>query len=280
MPDSSPNQNIMPQQGAFMVVNITQTMVKQVRDITLRAGRVIMEVYGTDFSVDTKEDRSPVTEADLRADALIVKAIKEEIADTFPIISEETFEDQLTIEVANGPFWLVDPLDGTKQFVQRNGEFTVNIALIDAGLPVLGVVHSPATSSTYWASRYGAFAMEHEESPRQINTRKMPTDGLSVCVSRSHRTSEVDAYLKAFSIKEEITSGSSIKFCMVASGRCDLYPRMGRTMEWDTAAGHAIIRFAGGTVNKLDGLPLTYGKVGFENPNFIVKGDPSIPTIP
>lgn len=263
-----------------MVVNVTQSVVEQVRDIALRAGLAIMEVYGTNFSVDTKEDQSPVTEADLRADALIVKALKEEIADRFPIISEETYEGQSAIHVANSPFWLVDPLDGTKQFVQRNGEFTVNIALIDAGLPVLGVVHSPSTGATYWASHYGAFAKMGDESAKQINIRTVPADGLSVCVSRSHRTPEVDAYLKAFTIKEEISSGSSIKFCMVASGRCDLYPRMGRTMEWDTAAGHAIVRFAGGTVDKLDGLPLTYGKAGFENPNFIVKGDPLIPTTP
>ena len=263
-----------------MVVNVTQTMVEQVRDIALRAGRTIMEVYNTDFAVEAKGDNSPVTEADRRADDLIVKAIREEITDAFPIVSEEAFQEGSALQVAQGPFWLVDPLDGTKQFVERRGEFTVNIALIDAGFPVLGIVHAPPTAATYWGSRNGAFAMTGGAPAQRIAVRKAPSTGLAVCVSRSHRTPQVDEYLKTFKVAEEISSGSSIKFCLVAAGRCDLYPRMGRTMEWDTAAGHAVVRFAGGSVDRLDGTPLTYGKVGFENPDFVVKGDPQIPAVP
>jgi 3'(2'), 5'-bisphosphate nucleotidase len=163
-------------------------------------------------------------------------------------------------------------LDGTKQFVSRRGEFTVNIALIEDGQPVLGIVHAPALDATYWGSPLGAFARTDGAEARPIACRPMPKKGLIAVASRSHRNAATDAFLARYDIAEAISSGSSIKFCLVACGKADLYPRTGRTMEWDTAAGHAVVRFAGGTVTELDGKALTYGKPGFENPHFVVRG--------
>jgi 3'(2'), 5'-bisphosphate nucleotidase len=173
-----------------MVVNVNLAAAEQIRDIALRAGKVIMEIYKTDFDVTAKGDNSPVTEADRLADALIVKALREEVTDRFPIVSEETFESDNPPDVTGTPFWLVDPLDGTREFINKRDEFTVNIALIDAGIPVMGVVHAPAIGSTYWGSRNGAFAVENGGAVKPIKVRKAPADGLAACVSRSHRSPE------------------------------------------------------------------------------------------
>ncbi len=255
-----------------MTLNITLGLVDQVRDIAHRAGDAILEVYGTDFAVEAKDDASPVTVADQKAEALILAAIRDEITGAFPIIAEEEVAAGRVPDIGDGPFWLIDPLDGTKQFVQRRGEFTVNIALVDNGLPVLGVVHAPAIGATYWGSQNGAFAQDDGGDAHAIACRLPPADGLTVVVSRSHRTPETDAYLANFTVREEITSGSSIKLCLVAAGRADVYPRMGRTMEWDTAAGHGVLRYAGGSLTTVDGGPFRYGKPGFENPPFIARG--------
>jgi len=255
-------------------LDITPDLVARIRRIALAAGETIMTVYDSDFAVDAKTDASPVTEADRAAEALITPALGE-IVPAFPVIAEEAAAAGTLPQLDGNPFWLVDPLDGTKQFVRRLGEFTVNIALIEKGVPVLGVVHAPAIGATYWGSPTGAFARTGDSPARPIRVRRPDADGIVAAVSRSHRTPEVDAYLEGLTVKEEITSGSSIKFCLVASGRVDLYPRMGRTMEWDTAAGHAVVRFAGGRVATLDGAELTYGKPGFENPHFIVSGAPA-----
>jgi 3'(2'), 5'-bisphosphate nucleotidase len=255
-----------------VTLDITRDLVEQIRAIALLAGQEIMTIYNSDFAVDTKADASPVTEADRAAENLITPAIRA-VTDAWPVIAEEAAAAGEAPALDGGPFWLVDPLDGTKQFVSRRGEFTVNIGLIDDGVPVLGVVHAPAIGATYWGSPLGAFAETDGAPPRPITVRRQADDGLVVAVSRSHRNAELDDYLATLRIKEEITSGSSIKFCMVAAGRADLYPRIGRTMEWDTAAGHAVVRAAGGHVNTLDGRELTYGKPGFENPNFIVSGN-------
>lgn len=258
-----------------MTLTITSELVDKVRDIAERAGREILEVYRTEFAVDSKDDRSPVTEADRRAETLIVAAIRDEIGDAYPIVAEEAVAGGESPEVGDDPFWLVDPLDGTKQFVSRQGEFTVNIALIEGRRPVLGVVLAPAIGAAYWASPLGAFASEGGAPARSIACRPFPKKGIIAVASRSHRTPETDAFLARYDIAEAITSGSSIKFCLVASGRADLYPRMGRTMEWDTAAGHAVVRFAGGRVTDLAGHELLYAKPGFENPHFVVMGAPA-----
>lgn len=254
------------------MLNITQALVDQVRTIAERAGKEIMRVYATDFEVERKSDASPVTEADQRAEAIILKAIREEIGSKFPIVAEEEVAAGRVPVVGDGPFWLVDPLDGTKQFVSRQGEFTVNIALIGARRPQLGVVHAPAIGMTYWGSQYGAFLHNKGGEVTPIRCRPFPERGIIAVASRSHRTPETDTFLNQFDVAESISSGSSIKFCMVADGRADIYPRMGRTMEWDTAAGHAVVRFAGGSVSNLDGSEFLYAKPGFENPHFVVRG--------
>lgn len=256
-----------------MTINIPLSLLDALHTIALDAGKAIMDVYNSNFQVGEKADQSPVTEADRRAEALIMERIKAQISERFPIIGEEAFAEGRAPAIApNEPFWLVDPLDGTKEFVSRNGEFTVNIALIDAGRPVLGVVHAPAVKQTYLGSPHGAFADVNGSGPQPIRCRLWPTDGLTALVSRNHGSPETEQYLGKFSIKDRIGSGSSLKFCTVARGLADIYPRLGRTMEWDTAAGHAVLRAAGGIVTDLDGSELRYGKPGFENPHFVAKG--------
>jgi 3'(2'), 5'-bisphosphate nucleotidase len=255
-------------------IKIEQALVETVRAIAERAGKTILEVYGTDFSVARKGDASPVTEADQRAERLILEAIHREIGEEYPIVAEEAVDAGQVPEVAGRPFWLVDPLDGTKQFVQRQGEFTVNIALIEDRRPLLGVVHAPALSRTYWGSPLGAFAATDGGAVEPIACRPMPASGVVAVASRSHRNPETDAFLARYDLAQSISAGSSIKFCLVAAGKADVYPRTGRTMEWDTAAGHAVVRFAGGSVTDMDGHELLYAKPGFENPHFAVSGPP------
>lgn len=255
-----------------MTLNIDVGLVRRIADVARRAGAEIMRVYRTDFDVAKKSDASPVTEADEAAEALILRAIREGITDRFPIVSEERFERGDAPDVANTPFWLVDPLDGTKEFVNRNGDFTVNIALIESGRPALGIVMAPAHDIVWAGSKAGAWRQVGKEQPQPIACRRPPNDGLTALVSRSHATPETEAYLKDFRIKQRTSAGSSLKFCRVAEGAADLYPRLGRTMEWDTAAGHAVLLFAGGVVETLDHRPLSYGKPGHENPHFVAAG--------
>lgn len=254
-----------------MILNIPLSMLDSLHLMAVRAGKEIMEVYNSDFEVEVKDDSSPVTAADRRAETLITQAIKDEITADFPIVGEEAFSDGNAPAIGDGPFWLIDPLDGTKEFVKKTGEFTVNIALINLGLPVVGVVHTPATGHVYMGSPHGAFA-DLGDGPKPISCRSWPPGGLTAMVSKSHKTPETDEFLKDYDIREETSAGSSLKFCVVARGIADIYPRLGRTMEWDTAAGHAVLHAAGGTVTDLDGKPLTYGKPGFENPHFVAKG--------
>ncbi len=254
------------------MINIGLDLLEQVGDIAKRAGQEIMKIYDTDFQVEEKADSSPVTEADKAAEELILRAIQMGITEQYPIIGEEAFAAGEAPAIGDSPFWLVDPLDGTKEFVNRNGEFTVNIAIIDAGRPVLGIIHAPVLGLTYWGAAVGVFMQTGDGDERTIACRQAPAEGLTAMVSRSHRGPEMEDFLADYAITGETTSGSSIKFCRIAEGEADLYPRLGRTMEWDTAACHAIVRFAGGAVTDLDGNELTYGKPGFENPHFIVKG--------
>jgi 3'(2'), 5'-bisphosphate nucleotidase len=257
------------------MLEITPDLVQRVCRIAERAGEKILEVYRSDFGVERKGDASPVTEADRLAEALILEAIHGEIAGGYPIVAEEEVDAGRVPVVGDGPFWLVDPLDGTKQFVNRQGEFTVNIALIVDRRPRLGVVLAPAVGAAYWGSPLGAFARTGDGQVRAIRCRPFPAKGVIAVASRSHRGPETDAYLARYDVAQSISSGSSIKFCMVASGQADLYPRAGRTMEWDTAAGHAVVAFAGGSVLRMDGGELLYAKPGFENPHFVVQGAPA-----
>lgn len=256
-----------------MTVNIPFSLLDSLHMIAVHAGQKVMEVYNSDFAVEMKGDNSPVTRADKEAEALIRKAIAQEITADFPFVGEEAFSDGEEPELGNTPFWLVDPLDGTKEFINRSGEFTVNIALIDAGRPVVGVVHTPANGHVYMGSPLGASLDTNDgNGPKRIKCRILPTQGLTALVSKSHKSPETDTYLEQFNILKEVSAGSSLKFCRIAEGRADIYPRLGRTMEWDTAAGHAVLRAAGGTVTDLNGGELLYGKPGFENPHFVAKG--------
>jgi len=254
------------------VLNIGLGLVKQVADVAKRAGSEIMRVYQTDFQVETKGDNSPVTAADQAAENIILRSIREGITDAYPVVSEEAASAGRVPEVRDTAFWLVDPLDGTKEFINRNGEFTVNIALIENTRPVLGVVHVPVLEKTYMGASMGAFLMESDGKRRDIACRPTPGDGLTAVVSRSHRSDDIDDFLANYTVKSEVSAGSSLKFCSIAEGSADIYPRLGRTMEWDTAAGHAVLRFAGGSVVTLEGPDLGYGKPGFENPHFVAAG--------
>ena len=255
-----------------MSFDVSADVVDRLRNIALRAGEAILEVYTSDFAVERKDDASPVTEADRRAEALILDALRREVTDAFPIVAEEEVAAGRMPVIDSGPFWLVDPLDGTKEFIKRQGEFTVNIALIEGGRPLLGIVHAPAKSATYWGSRHGAFADTGGSGGQPIACRPVPEKGVIVVASKSHRNPQLEAFLATLDLAESISAGSSIKFCMVAAGRADIYPRTGRTMEWDTAAGQAVLVAAGGSVRTLDGKELGYGKPGFENPHFVARG--------
>jgi 3'(2'), 5'-bisphosphate nucleotidase len=259
-----------------VTLNITFDLLDKMRAIAARAGAEILKVYRTDFAVEKKADSTPVTAADRAAEALITSAIRAEITDSFPVVGEEAFAQGHGPEVAGRPFWLVDPLDGTKEFVERNGEFTVNIALIENGRPVAGAVHAPVLEITYWGGSMGSFRARGSSAPQPIACRPAPAKGLIAMISRHHSTPEVDAYLDRLGVAERVVAGSALKFCRVAEGAADVYPRFGRTMEWDTAAGHAVLRFAGGRIVDRDGAELAYGKPGFENPHFIAQG-PGVP---
>jgi 3'(2'), 5'-bisphosphate nucleotidase len=220
-----------------------------------------------------KADGSPVTDADQAAEALILAGLKR-LTPEIPVVAEEEVAAGRVPDISGGRFWLVDPLDGTREFIKGNGEFTVNIGLIEEGRPVLGVIHIPTQRRGYAGMVAERFVVAADEDgpDRPIAARPVPPRDLVVVASRSHRTPELEAYIARLPAKSSASAGSSLKFCLVAEGRADVYPRLGRTMEWDTAAGHAIVEAAGGRVQLLDGGPLVYGKAGFENPNFVVEG--------
>jgi 3'(2'), 5'-bisphosphate nucleotidase len=238
--------------------------------IALEAGERIMSVYAREFGVGLKDDASPVTEADVLAEELILHRLRL-MAPNIPVVAEEEVANGRVPQVASC-FWLVDPLDGTKEFVSRNGEFTVNIALIQDGIPILGVVFAPALGWMFaGAVGHGAISTRAGVSA-PIRVRSPPNEGVKVVASRSHGNAPaLEAFLAGRRVAETVAAGSSLKFCLVASGEADVYPRFGRTMEWDTAAGHAIVIAAGGRVNDLLGQPIKYGKSNFENPHFVAS---------
>ncbi|TWI34354.1 3'(2'),5'-bisphosphate nucleotidase CysQ [Paracoccus sulfuroxidans] len=249
-------------------------MIAEMRRLALKAGDEIMKIYNAeDFDVRTKSDASPVTEADEAADALISAGLRAEFPD-IPLVTEEQAG---THGQSVSTFLIVDPLDGTKEFVQRRGDFTVNIAYVENGVPRFGVVYAPAKSRLFYTTAEGGAVEEMapfgdqpgEISPIGVNS--MPDNrGLMVVASKSHRDQATDDYIARYAVRDMTSAGSSLKFCLVATGEADLYPRLGRTMEWDTAAGDAVLRGAGGQVVRFDDhTPLAYGKPGFDNPFFI-----------
>lgn len=254
-------------------------LLEQVVEISIRAGHQILDVYhNSDFKVEIKGDGSPLTLADRRAHKLIEQELAVLTPD-IPVLSEESAAEAFEARRQWSRFWLVDPLDGTKEFVKRNGEFTVNIALIDNDTPVIGVVHTPVRQHTHYAETgVGAFRADEGESPAAISVRKLDPDDVVMVASRSHAGAEVEQYRKALAQQvnrvDTVSMGSSLKLCLVAEGRADIYPRLGPTSEWDTAAAHCVVTAAGGSVTRLDGTPLVYNKTNILNPWFLAGGDP------
>ena len=244
------------------------------RRLSLQAGDVIMAIYNSDaFEVKAKSDNSPVTEADEAADALISAQLRQE----FPHVTLVTEEQAASHSERADSFLIVDPLDGTKEFIKRRGDFTVNIAYVENGVPVRGVVYAPAKSRLFYTDadgrsveETGALARDTVGPTTPIRVSQPDNAALMVVASKSHRDQATDDYINKYNVKDSKGAGSSLKFCLVATGEADLYPRLGRTMEWDTAAGHAVLRGAGGAVVRFDDhTPLAYGKPGYENPFFI-----------
>ncbi len=251
-----------------------RTLLAPVVSTAEEAGRAIMAIYEAGFDASTKADGSLVTSADHKSEAIILPALRELTPDV-PIIAEESVAAGTIPDIASGAFWLVDPMDGTREFVGRNGEFCVCIGLIEAGVPVLGVLHGPALGLTYAAAGPGTATIRRgDEAAQSIEARPAPAEGLTVVVSRSHRDQErTSGFLSAYRIAGSTPMGSALKFGLIAAGEADVYPRLGPTCEWDTAAGHAVVRAAGGDVTMLDGAPFTYGKTPkFLNSDFVAWG--------
>tara|TARA_R110002124_G_scaffold5436_31_gene35061 strand:- start:5771 stop:6568 length:798 start_codon:yes stop_codon:yes gene_type:complete len=245
-----------------------------IRTLAIQAGQKIMEIYQTDnFVVKLKGDESPVTIADEAADKLIYAGLRAAFPDT-PIVTEEQSD---THREQSNTFFIVDPLDGTKEFIHRRGDFTVNIAYVVDGIPVLGVVYAPAKDRLFYTDANGKSVEElgaHDAHTvgevKSIGVSTPNTDALIVVASKSHRDQALEDYIAKYNVADSRAAGSSLKFCLIATGEADIYPRVGRTMEWDTAAGHAVLTGAGGHVVRYDNhAPLRYGKPIFENPFFI-----------
>lgn len=252
----------------------TASLVDDIIDISQQAGTAILNIYGQDFDVVEKEDASPLTQADLASHRLIRDALHT-LTPHIPLLSEESAALDYASRAQWNEYWLVDPLDGTKEFVKRNGEFTVNIALIRDHVPVLGVVHIPVSGVTYWGvAGVGAVRIDPAGKAESISIRKPCASPVVVVGSRSHANPRLEQHLAALGSHEMLSMGSSLKFCLVAEGKADFYPRLGPTSEWDTAAAHAVVTAAGGIIVTLDGQPLRYNtKDSLLNPEFLVIAD-------
>jgi 3'(2'), 5'-bisphosphate nucleotidase len=251
-------------------------LLEQIRSIAKAAGEAILDVYERDFDVETKDDRSPLTEADRVSHRIITERLAE-LSPALPVLSEEASADEHRHRFDWPRYWLVDPLDGTKEFIKRNGEFTVNIALIDGHAPVLGAVLAPALGREYFGGpAVNAAWRAHEDgAARPIRVAEPPAQPLRVVGSRSHATAgALERYLDVLGPHELKAMGSSLKICLVAEGDADVYPRFGPTSEWDTAAAHAVLDGAGGCIMDLVGRPLRYNrKESLLNPHFLAVGD-------
>lgn len=244
-------------------------LVDKLAELVLEGGRIAMRHHGRVGEIASKSDMSPLTAADLEVDAFLCK----ELAKAFPDIPVVTEERAATHAAgfAGNRFFLVDPIDGTKEFVADRGEFTINIGLIENGDPVAGAVYAPAVDRLFaGAAGQGAFeASLADPARRQLVTARPDNGSLTVVASRSHMTPQTQAFVDANPVGKLTNAGSSLKFCLLAAGEADLYPRFGPTMEWDTAAGHAVLSAAGGFVEQISGAPLNYGKPGYRNPDFV-----------
>lgn len=247
-------------------------LLEAIYTLSVSAGDAIMDIYAKDFNVEYKEDESPVTDADLAAHKVIAAGLNALTPD-IPVLSEESAGIDWATRQTWQQYWLVDPIDGTKEFIKKNGEFTVNIALIENGKPTLGVVHAPALNATYLAEQsLGAFKQTAAGRVTLKVSTKENKGLIKVVGSRSHPSPDLAAYLEQFDDVEMVPKGSSLKLCLVAEGEADVYPRLGPTSEWDTGAGHAVAEIAGARINQLDGSALSYNqKESYLNPYFIVS---------
>ena len=251
-------------------------MLNSIIDIAINAGNAILEIYNQDFEVEIKSDNSPLTLADKTANDIIVKGLQT-LDNTIPIISEENKLIEYQTRKNWTKCWMVDPLDGTKEFIKKNGEFTVNIALVENGLPVLGVIYVPVQGVTYFAEQHKGSFKRKNETTKPLHIRPLAQDGiLKIVGSRSHQTPELLEYValqkQKYAEVDFVAAGSSLKFCLLAEGKADVYPRLGPTMEWDTCAGQIIASEAGATIVRYDNLqPLLYNKENLLNPYFIIK---------
>ncbi|NKB77865.1 MAG: 3'(2'),5'-bisphosphate nucleotidase CysQ [Gammaproteobacteria bacterium] len=259
---------------------LNEALLSEILDIAIDAGKEILDVYENEFDVEIKGDGSPLTMADQHAHNLIEHRLGK-LETVIPVLSEESsgkvFEKRRNWQ----RFWLVDPLDGTKEFVKRNGEFTVNIALIENGMPILGVVHTPVRAISHYAALgLGAFRCEANGEVNPIHVRKSTREVMTMVASRSHAGADVEKYQKNLEKdagEVQVTNmGSSLKICLVAEGKADIYPRLGPTSEWDTAAAHCVLMVAGGKMVDITGKPLEYNKQNILNPWFLACGDPEI----
>jgi 3'(2'), 5'-bisphosphate nucleotidase len=258
------------------MTNSDPQMLENVINLAIEAGKRIMEVYETEFDITQKSDNSPLTEADMAAHHTIVEGLIQ-LTPELPVLSEESADIPFEERSQWQRYWLVDPLDGTREFIKRNGEFTVNIALIDNHESVLGVVYAPVTGVLYYATRgAGAFKKLPDNEAVPIKARKKSSSSTIIAGSRSHRGDSLQNFLAKVGDYEIISMGSSLKSCLVAEGRADIYPRLGPTSEWDTAAAQCVVEEAGGSLTKTDMQPLRYNtKESLLNPHFLVIGDPS-----
>lgn len=252
-------------------------LLSQVSVLAARAGRAIMEVYGqTDPGTTYKADDSPLTRADLASHHLLLKGLGT-LTPNLPMLSEESAVIAYDKRRGWDRYWLIDPLDGTKEFLKHRDEFTVNVALIEQGAPIFGVVHAPALDVTYAAARgLGATKQRGRQPAEPIHVADYRTGGLKVVVSRSHAGPEIEAVLRTLKPVDSISVGSSLKLCLVAEGTAHFYPRLGPTMEWDIAAAQCVVEEAGGSVTDLEGRALRYNKPSLENPHFLVRGEPPV----
>lgn len=259
---------------------ITNDIIQIVIKIAKQAGLVIMDVYKTDFEIKIKTDKSPVTEADTRANEIIFNGLIK-INPDIPILSEEGRNIPYEERSKWDSFWLVDPLDGTKEYIKKNDEFTVNIAYMQNNLPIFGVVYAPALDELYWGSvEMGAYKSIAGETYNQINVRAYLNSPVQIATSRSHPSPKMDKFLSQFEKNDLHPMGSSLKICSVADGRVHFYPRLGPTMEWDTGASHAVIKAAGGEIIKYGtNKPLEYNKEDLLNPEFIAGNLNSIESL-
>ena len=248
-------------------------------DIAKEAGESVMEIYSTNFDYQIKKDDSPLTMADISSNDIINHSLKELTPD-IPILSEENSDIPYEERYLWEKYWLVDPLDGTKEFIQRNGDFTVNIALIHNNRPVCGVIYVPVTKELYWGTKTnGSHYIDEKGLQTSINVSKKTDGSIRLAMSRSHPSDELNKIMSKIKTKEVITAGSSLKFCLVANGNADCYPRFGPTSEWDTAAGEAIVIFAGGYVCQEDGQQILYNKKNdYINTSFIVANSRELAT--